>query len=124
MTSAFSATVANARSMRSRVASDACRSPAAAIRITPACCTVGGNGNCRTVPESSFDELIDAMKASAAILQQAEVPFVLGGGLSAWARGGQKSEHDVDFLLRPQDAEQALDAFDRSGWKPKRRPDG
>src|SRR5213592_2590158 len=88
------------------------------------CCTASRNGNGRTVPESSFDELIEAMKASAGILQHAEIPFVLGGGLSAWARGGPKSEHDVDFLLRPQDAEQALEAFESAGWKTERPPEG
>ena len=56
------------------------------------------------MPESSFPELIEAMKASAGILTDAEIPFVLGGGLSAWSRGGPRSEHDVDFLLKPQDA--------------------
>jgi hypothetical protein len=76
------------------------------------------------MPESSFDELIEAMKASAGILQQAEIPFVLGGGLSAWARGGPKSEHDVDLLLRPQDAEQALSAFEAAGWTTERPPEG
>jgi hypothetical protein len=76
------------------------------------------------VPESSFDELIEAMKAAAGILQQADVPFVLGGGMSAWASGGPKSEHDVDFLLTPGDAEDALAAFDAAGWKTERPPEG
>jgi hypothetical protein len=76
------------------------------------------------VPESSFDELIEAMKAAAGILQQADVPFVLGGGLSAWASGGPKSEHDVDFLVKPGDAEDALAAFDAAGWKTERPPEG
>ncbi len=76
------------------------------------------------MPESSFDELIEAMKASAAILQQSEIPFILGGGLSAWARGGPRSEHDVDFLLKPEDADAALEAFDNAGWKTERPPEG
>ena len=76
------------------------------------------------MPESSFDELIEAMKAAAGILQQSEIPFVLGGGLSAWARGGPKSEHDVDFLLKPADADTALEAFERAGWKTERPPEG
>jgi nucleotidyltransferase DUF2204 len=76
------------------------------------------------MPESSFDELIEAMKSAAGILQQADVPFVLGGGLSAWARGGPKSEHDVDLLLRPEDAERALEAFDDAGWRTERPPEG
>jgi hypothetical protein len=76
------------------------------------------------MPESSFDELIEAMKSAAGILQQAEIPFVLGGGLSAWARGGPKSEHDVDLLLRPEDAERAIAAFEAAGWKTARPPEG
>jgi hypothetical protein len=76
------------------------------------------------MPESSFPELIDAMKAAAGILAAAEIPFVLGGGLSAWSRGGPRSEHDVDFLLKPEDAEAALAAFDQLGWKVERPPEG
>jgi hypothetical protein len=76
------------------------------------------------VPEPSFDELIVAMKAAAGILNDAEIEFVLGGGLSAWARGGPRSEHDVDFLIKPDDAEPALAAFDAAGWKTERPPEG
>ena len=76
------------------------------------------------MPESSFDELIEAMKGAAGILQEAGVPFVLGGGLSAWARGGPRSEHDVDFLLKPDDAETARAAFDAAGWETERPPEG
>jgi hypothetical protein len=76
------------------------------------------------MPESSFDELIVAMKAAAGILQQSEIPFVLGGGLSVWARGGPKSEHDVDLLLKPADADAALGAFDDAGWRTERPPEG
>jgi Nucleotidyl transferase of unknown function (DUF2204) len=76
------------------------------------------------MPESSFDELIVAMKAAAGILQQSEIPFVLGGGLSVWARGGPKSEHDVDLLLKPADADAALGAFDAAGWRTERPPEG
>lgn len=64
------------------------------------------------------------MKAAAGILAAAEIPFVLGGGLSAWSRGGPRSEHDVDFLLKPEDAEAALAAFDQVGWKVERPPEG
>ena len=76
------------------------------------------------MPEPSFPELIDAMKAAAGILNDSEIEFVLGGGLSAWARGGQRSEHDVDFLIKPEDAERALEVFDAAGWKTERPPEG
>jgi predicted nucleotidyltransferase len=64
------------------------------------------------------------MKDGAGILQEAGVPFVLGGGLSAWARGGPRSEHDVDFLLRPEDAEAARAAFETAGWETEKPPEG
>jgi hypothetical protein len=76
------------------------------------------------VPEATFEELIEAMKAGAGVLQESGIPFVLGGGLAAWARGGPKTEHDVDFLLRSEDAEAALAAFEQAGWKTERPPEG
>jgi hypothetical protein len=76
------------------------------------------------MPEPTFEELIDAMRASVGILQSAEIPFVLGGGVSAWARGGPRSEHDVDFLVRVEDVDIALDAFQAAGWETERPPEG
>jgi hypothetical protein len=76
------------------------------------------------MPEPTFEELIDAMRAAVGILQSAEIPFVLGGGLSAWARGGPRSEHDVDFLVRVEDVDIALDAFQAAGWETERPPEG
>ena len=49
---------------------------------------------------------------------------MLGGGLSAWAAGGPKSEHDVDFLLKADDAVAALTAFAAAGWETERPPEG
>jgi hypothetical protein len=51
-------------------------------------------------PSDDFPELLDAMKLAAAALRDAEVPYILGGGLAAWARGGPPTEHDVDFFVR------------------------
>jgi hypothetical protein len=76
------------------------------------------------VPEPSFDELIDAMKTAAGVLQREEIPFVVGGGLAAWARGGPRTEHDVDVLIRKDDAEHALEAFERAGLRTERPPEG
>jgi aminoglycoside-2''-adenylyltransferase len=76
------------------------------------------------MPEATFAELIDAMRDAVGILQRAEVPFVLGGGLAAWARGGPKSEHDVDLLVRKEDAERALAAFEAEGFRVSRPPEG
>jgi hypothetical protein len=76
------------------------------------------------VPEASHEELVSAMKEGAGVLQEIEIPFILGGGLAAWARGGPKSEHDVDFMLRPEDADRALSAFEERGYKTEKPPEG
>ena len=75
-------------------------------------------------PSENFPELIEAMKRAAAVLRDAEVPCLLGGGLAAWARGGPPTEHDVDFFVRPADAERALAALEVAGLKPERPPEG
>jgi len=76
------------------------------------------------VPEPTFEELVVAMKAGADALQRREIPFVLGGGLAAWARGGPRSEHDVDFMVRPEDAEAAVEALAAAGMRTERPPEG
>src|SRR4029079_7503630 len=89
------------------------------------CCTSARTGNRRTeMPEPTFDELIDAMKDAAAVLQEADVPFVLGGGVAAWARGGPRSEHDIDLLVLPADVDRALAAFEEAGFRVERPPEG
>ena len=74
-------------------------------------------------PAENFPELIDSMKRAAAALRDAEIPYLLGGGLAAWARGGPPTEHDVDFFVRPADAERALEALVAAGMKAERPPE-
>lgn len=76
------------------------------------------------MPEPTFEEMIDAMKDAVAVLQSHDIPFVLGGGLAAWARGGPRSEHDVDLLIREQDAEEALAACEDAGMRVACPPEG
>jgi hypothetical protein len=76
------------------------------------------------VPEPTFEEMLDAMKAAAGALQRHDIPFVLGGGLAVWARGGPKSEHDVDFMLKREDAEAALAALGEAGLRTEVPPEG
>ena len=75
-------------------------------------------------PAESFPDLIESMKRAAAALRDAEVPYMLGGGLAAWARGGPPTEHDVDFFVPAEDAERALDALVAAGMKAERPTEG
>jgi hypothetical protein len=44
----------------------------------------------------SFEALADTLKIAVATLRDANVPFVLGGSLAAWARGGPEPQNDLD----------------------------
>jgi hypothetical protein len=76
------------------------------------------------VTEDEFEELLGSMKTAAGALRDAEIPFALGGGLAVWARGGPKTEHDVDFFVKPEDAERAQRALQGKGMRPERPPEG
>lgn len=63
------------------------------------------------------------LKRVASVLKQTGVPFALAGGFAAYAHGGTASDHDVDFLLRESDVDQALDALARAGFRTERPPE-
>ena len=71
-----------------------------------------------------FEIILRTMKKAAGALRDAEVPCLLGGGLAVWARGGAKTEHDVDFLVKPEDAERAQQALVRVGLEAENPPEG
>jgi hypothetical protein len=77
-----------------------------------------------TSRSDEFPQLIEAMKLASAALRDAEIPHLLGGGLAAWARGGPPTEHDVDFFVREEDAERALQALVEAGMRAERPPEG
>jgi hypothetical protein len=75
-------------------------------------------------PDPEFERLLASMRAAAGVLLEGGVPFLLGGGLAVWTRGGPQTEHDVDFYLRRPDAERALVALEAAGYRPERPPEG
>ncbi len=76
-----------------------------------------------TDDEQPFSDLEDALKKSAAALRSAGVPFLLGGSLASWARGGPETRHDLDLVIRPQDVESALAALEAAGMRPEDPPE-
>lgn len=77
------------------------------------------------VSESLVGEpaLLETLKRVATGLKRAGVAFALGGGYAVYARGGPKSEHDVDFVVREQDVDRALDVLTQEGLRPYRPPE-
>jgi len=74
--------------------------------------------------DEQFPHILAAMKSGAAALRDAEIPFALAGGLAVYAHGGPPTEHDVDFLIREEDAERALDVLSEAGFRAERPPEG
>jgi len=72
----------------------------------------------------SFEAIRESLKRAAAVLRDAGVPFALGGGLAAWARGGPESDHDLDLMVKPDDAVSAIAAFADAGLRTERPPEG
>ena len=73
---------------------------------------------------AEFDDFLETLKKTAAVLREAEVPFLLGGGLAAWARGGPETAHDLDYMVRPRDANRALEALEEAGLRSAKPPEG
>ena len=67
---------------------------------------------------------IEPMKRAAAALRDNHVRYVLAGGLAAWARGGPPSDHDIDFLIKTEDADRAKDALEAIGMRTETPPEG
>jgi hypothetical protein len=68
-------------------------------------------------------ELTDSLKRSIAALERRDVPYLLGGGLGCWARGGPPSSNDIDLMLKPEDAERAQEALAEAGMRPETPPE-
>jgi hypothetical protein len=74
-------------------------------------------------PEVPFSAIKATLKKAAGTLRQADIPFMLGGGLAVWARGGPDTDHDLDLMLRPDDAKRALDVLAEEGMEIERPPE-
>jgi hypothetical protein len=75
------------------------------------------------IDEQPFAEIEHALKRAAAALNDAGVPFLLGGSLASWARGGPETRHDLDLMIKPEDADRALGALAEAGMRPERPPE-
>src|SRR5690349_21140026 len=67
--------------------------------------------------EQPFSDIEATLKKAAAALRRADVPFLLGGSLASWARGGPETRHDLDLMLKPEDIERAVAALTEEGMR-------
>jgi hypothetical protein len=72
---------------------------------------------------SETDDLREALKRVAVVLKSTGLPFALAGGYAAWALGGPEPSHDVDFLISPEDVDQAKKALADEGLEVRQPPE-
>jgi hypothetical protein len=64
--------------------------------------------------DSTFLEIL---AECADALEQTDIPYVLVGGLASAILGRPRFTRDIDLLVRPRDAREALAAFERRGFE-------
>jgi hypothetical protein len=64
-----------------------------------------------------------SLKKVVAALREADIPFLLGGSLAVWARGGPETRHDLDFVIKPEDADHALAVLADAGMRVEKPPE-
>ncbi|HEV7863128.1 MAG TPA: nucleotidyltransferase [Acidimicrobiia bacterium] len=76
------------------------------------------------MPNRACDpRILAVLKRAVCVLGKAGIPYAVAGSMATWALGGPPTQHDVDLVLRPSDAEGALDALAASGFDIERPPE-
>jgi hypothetical protein len=73
--------------------------------------------------EHPFPSIEATLKKAVAALREAEVPFLLAGSLAVWARGGPETRHDLDFVVKEEDVERAVDVLAEAGMRAEKPPE-
>jgi predicted nucleotidyltransferase len=70
-----------------------------------------------------FSRIQETLKHVVSALDAAAIPFLIGGSLASWARGGPDTTHDLDVMVRPDDARAAQHALVRAGMRAEDPPE-
>jgi predicted nucleotidyltransferase len=70
-----------------------------------------------------FSRIQETLKRVVSALDEADVPFLIGGSLASWARGGPDAAHDLDVMVRPDDARRAQQALVQAGMRAEDPPE-
>ncbi|MFD7658114.1 nucleotidyltransferase family protein [Actinosynnema sp. NPDC059797] len=69
------------------------------------------------------DDLLRTLTKVAKALRTEGIPFALTGGCAVYARGGPATEHDVDIIVREEDAKNAVSALVAAGMRAATPPE-
>jgi hypothetical protein len=65
--------------------------------------------------DADLEGLREGLKRVAVALKECERPFALAGGYAAWVHGSPEPLHDVDFLVREEDADTIVEKLSSRG---------
>src|SRR3954469_4026346 len=83
----------------------------------------GASGTGMAEGSAPAEDLLDTMMHVAAALRDAGIPYLLAGSFAAWARGGPIHETDLDFAVRRDDVQRAVEALEATGMTEKQTPE-
>jgi hypothetical protein len=72
---------------------------------------------------NTLNGMVPTLKKTAAALRDADIPYLVAGGVASWVRGGPSTDHDLDFLIKPDDADRALAVLEEAGLRPEKPPE-
>ena len=73
--------------------------------------------------DNTLNGMVPTLKKAAAALRDGGIPYLVAGGVASWVRGGPSTDHDLDFLIKPVDADRALDTLADAGLRPEKPPE-
>ncbi|MBT2459075.1 nucleotidyltransferase family protein [Streptomyces sp. ISL-86] len=74
----------------------------------------------RNLPKDHTQAILETTKQVAALLKASGRPFALAGSVAAYAHGiPARFQHDTDFCVRREDAEEVVASLERSGIRMK-----
>lgn len=79
------------------------------------------NGDRHPLSGAQDAEFHRALADAVDALERAEVPYVLMGGMGSATFGRPRWTHDIDFFVRPEAADAALDALGAAGFDTEKR---
>lgn len=67
--------------------------------------------------------LAETLRRATAALRDGGVAFMLGGSLACWARGGPRSQNDIDLIVPADEVDEALAVLEGIGMQTERPPE-
>ena len=75
------------------------------------------------VATEALERIEPTLKKAAATLRGAGIPFLIGGSLALWARGGPEYVGDLDVVVKEEDVGRAKEALEAAGFKGEEAPE-